>query len=145
MPLDELLPQVDAVTLHVNLTAETHHLIDEARLRAMKPTAYLVNTSRGPVVDEAALCRAITEGWIAGAALDVFDEEPLRTGNPILALDPDKVMLTPHAIGANRVMRDTGTQMSVDNMLRALRGELPRNIVNPEAIPAWKVRFARPT
>jgi D-3-phosphoglycerate dehydrogenase len=141
VPIDDLLPEADVVTLHVTLTPETHHLIDAGRLRSMKPTAYLVNTSRGPVVDEAALLRAITEGWIAGVALDVFEEEPLRPGNPILALDPDRVMLTPHAIGANRAMRETGTQMSVDNMLRALRGELPRNIVNPEAIPAWKARF----
>jgi D-3-phosphoglycerate dehydrogenase len=142
VPLDELLAESEVVTIHVTLTRETRHLIDERRLRSMKPTAYLVNTSRGPVVDEAALARAIDEGRIAGAALDVFEEEPLRPGNPLLALDPDRVMLTPHAIGANRVMRDTGTVMSVENMLRALRGELPGNIVNPEAIPAWKARFA---
>jgi phosphoglycerate dehydrogenase-like enzyme len=142
VPLDELLPQVDVVTIHVNLTAETRHLLDERRLRSMQPTAYLVNTSRGPVVDEAALCRAITEGWIAGAALDVFEEEPLRPGNPILGLDPDRVLLTPHAIGANRAMRETGTVMAVENMLRALRGELPGNIVNPDAIAAWRSRFA---
>jgi D-3-phosphoglycerate dehydrogenase len=142
VPIDDLLREADVVTIHVTLTPETHHLIDTGRLRSMKPTAYLVNTSRGPVVDEAALCQAIQEGWIAGVALDVFEEEPLRPGNPILALDPDRVMLTPHAIGANRAMRETGTQMSVDNMLRALRGEVPANIVNPEAIPAWKRRFA---
>jgi D-3-phosphoglycerate dehydrogenase len=141
VPIDDLLREADVVTIHVTLTPETRHLIDEGRLRSMQPTSYLVNTSRGPVVDEAALCRAIGEGWIAGVALDVFEEEPLRPGNPILALDPDRVMLTPHAIGANRAMRETGTEMAVDNMLRALRGELPRNIVNPEAIPAWKARF----
>jgi phosphoglycerate dehydrogenase-like enzyme len=145
VPLDELVAQSDAVTIHVTLTPETHHLIDEARLRSMKPNAYLVNSSRGPVVDEAALCRAITEGWIAGAALDVFEEEPLRPGNPILDLDPDRVLLTPHCIGANRAMRDSGTAMSVDNMLRALRGDLPNNIINPEAIPAWKARFQEGT
>jgi phosphoglycerate dehydrogenase-like enzyme len=141
VPLDGLLPEVDVVTIHVALTPETHHLIDERRLRSMRSSAYVVNTSRGPVIDEAALCRAITERWIAGAALDVFEEEPLRPGNPILALDPDRVMLTPHAIGANRAMRETGTEMAVGNMLLALRGELPRNIVNPEAIPAWRSRF----
>ena len=140
VPIDELMAESDAITVHVNLTAETRGLISDARLRAMKPTAYLVNSSRGPVVDEAALCRAISTGWIAGAALDVFEQEPLKAGNPILDLDPDRVILTPHCIGASQAMRETGTQMSVDNMLRALRGELPRNIVNPEAISAWKAR-----
>jgi D-3-phosphoglycerate dehydrogenase len=145
VPLDELMAASDAITVHVNLTAETRGLISEARLRSMRPTAYLVNSSRGPVVDEGALCRAIREGWIAGAALDVFEQEPLRPGNPILDLDPDRVILTPHCIGANRAMRETGTQMAVDNMLRALRGELPRNVVNPEAIGAWTARFVSGT
>jgi len=140
--IDELVAESDAITVHVALTDETRHLINEARLRAMKPTAYLVNSSRGPVLDEAALVRAINEGWIAGAALDVFEEEPLQLGHPILDLDPDKVIVTPHCIGANRAMRETGTQMSVDNMLRALRGELPNNIVNPTAIDRWRARFA---
>jgi D-3-phosphoglycerate dehydrogenase len=142
VPLDELLRESDAITIHVNLTDETRGMIGEAELRSMRPTAYLANSSRGPVLDEAALCRAIQEGWIAGAAQDVFAQEPLRPGNPILKLDPDRVMLTPHAIGANRAMRETGTQMSVENMLRALRGDLPRNVVNPEVIPAWGRRFA---
>ena len=144
VPLDQLLAESDAITIHVNLTDDTRGLMTEARFRAMKPTAYLVNSSRGLVLDEAALCRAIREGWIAGAALDVFEQEPLRPGNPILDLDPDRVMLTPHAIGANRAMRETGTVMAVDNMARALRGELPKNIVNPEAIPGWKRRFVSP-
>jgi D-3-phosphoglycerate dehydrogenase len=145
-PLDlyDLLSESDFVTLHVPARPDTEGLIGTEELAAMKPTAYLVNTSRGPVVDEAALCQAIREGWVAGAALDVFEEEPLRPGNPLLDLDPDRVILTPHAIGANRVMRDTGTTMAVDNMLRALRGDLPKNIVNPEAIPAWRTRFDGP-
>jgi D-3-phosphoglycerate dehydrogenase len=145
VPIDELMAESDAITIHVNLTAETRGLINEARLRSMKPTAYLVNSSRGPVLDEAAFCRAITGGWIAGAALDVYEQEPLRPGNPILDLDPDRVIVTPHCIGANRAMREAGTRMSVDNMLRALRGELPRNIVNPDAIGAWKARFVSAT
>ena len=76
LPLDDLLGTADVVSLHVPLTRETHHLIGERELALMKPTAYLVNTSRGPVVDEAALARALAEGRIAGAALDVFEREP---------------------------------------------------------------------
>jgi phosphoglycerate dehydrogenase-like enzyme len=84
----------------------TFHLIDEARLRLMKPTAYLVNTSRGPVVDEAALVRALREGWIAGAALDVFEREPLPDDSPLRdeALVP-KLRLFPHAASAARATR----------------------------------------
>jgi glyoxylate reductase len=91
VPLDEALRRADYVSLHVPLshggTFVTHHLIGEAQLRAMKPTAYLVNTARGPVVDEVALARALREGWIAGAALDVFEVEPLPASSPLLAPD----------------------------------------------------------
>lgn len=89
VPFDDALARADFVSLHVNLTrpgesdAPTYHLMDERRLRQMKPTAYLVNTSRGPVVDEAALARALREGWIAGAALDVFEKEPLPADSPL--------------------------------------------------------------
>jgi glyoxylate reductase len=110
--LEDALRRADFVSLHVPLTmpgtaAEpTFHLIDEARLRLMKPTAYLVNTSRGPVVDEAALVRALREGWIAGAALDVFEKEPLPDGSPLRdeALLP-KLRLFPHAASAARATR----------------------------------------
>jgi D-3-phosphoglycerate dehydrogenase len=142
VPLDLLVRESDVVTLHVVLTRETTHLIDEARLRAMKPTAYLVNTSRGGVVDTAALVRAIQEGWIAGAALDVFEEEPLPADSPLRRLDPDRLILTPHCIGNNRDSHRTGTRMAVDNILRALRGEVPGYVQNPGAIPRWRERVA---
>ncbi len=142
VPLDALVQESDIVTLHVVLTPETTHLINEARLRAMKPTAFLVNTSRGPVVDEAALVRAIQEGWIAGAALDVFEEEPLPMDSPLRKLDPDRVILTPHCIANNVASHVTGTHMAMENVLRALRGELPSYIKNPEAIERWRQRFA---
>jgi glyoxylate reductase len=112
LPLEEALPRADFVSLHVPLTRPgeserpTLGLIDERRLRLMKPTAFLVNTSRGPVVDEAALVRALREGWIAGAALDVFDREPLPADSPLR--DPElalKLRLLPHHGSATRTTR----------------------------------------
>jgi D-3-phosphoglycerate dehydrogenase len=140
VPLDRLVRESDVVTLHVVLTRETAHLIDEARLRAMKPTAYLVNTSRGGAVDTAALVRALEEGWIAGAALDVFEEEPLPMDSPLRRLDPDRLILTPHCIGNNLGSHRTGTRMAVGNILRALRGDVPEYVRNPGAIPRWRER-----
>ncbi len=112
VPLEDALRRADFVSLHVPLTmpgtvAEpTFHLIDEARLRMMKPSAYLVNTARGPVVDEQALARALREGWIAGAALDVFEKEPLPDDSPLRdeALVP-RLRLFPHAASAARATR----------------------------------------
>ena len=94
MPLDELLAQSDYVSLHCPLTDDTFHLIDERRLKLMKPNALLVNTSRGPVVDEKALAAAIRDGVIGGAALDVMDDEPPQLDNPLFGLD--NVIITPH-------------------------------------------------
>jgi glyoxylate reductase len=110
--LEDALQRADFVSLHVPLTMPgsakepTHHLIDEARLRLMKPTAYLVNTARGPVVDERALAKALREGWIAGAALDVFESEPLPDDSPLRdgALRP-RLRLFPHAASAARATR----------------------------------------
>jgi phosphoglycerate dehydrogenase-like enzyme len=144
VPLDALIRESDAVTLHVVLTPETRHLVNEARLRAMKPTACLVNTSRGAVVDEAALARAIREGWIAAAALDVFEDEPLPVDSPLRSLDADRVILTPHCVGNSRASQRTGTRMATENILRALRGELPEYVKNPGVIPRWRERFPVP-
>jgi phosphoglycerate dehydrogenase-like enzyme len=140
--LDSLVKEADVITLHVVLTNETRHMINEARLRAMKPTAYLVNTSRGEAIDEAALARAIEEGWISGAALDVFEDEPLPLESPLRRLDPERLILTPHCIGNNAGSQATGTRMAVDNILRALRGDRPSYIKNPAALPRWRERFA---
>ncbi len=142
VPLDLLVRESDVITLHVVLTGETRHLMSEARLRAMKPTAYLVNTSRGAVVDESGLVRAIEQGWVAGAALDVFEDEPLPLGSPLRRLDPERVILTPHAIGNNPSSHRTGTRMAIENILRALRGELPGYIKNTAAIPRWRERLS---
>ncbi len=116
-PLDDLLEMADVVTLHVPLTDETHHLIGERELSLMKPTAYLVNTSRGPVVDEAALARALAEGRIAGAALDVYEHEPEVT--PAL-LELDNVVLVPHLGSATQEAREAMGMLCVE----ALRKEL---------------------
>ncbi len=140
VPLDALVRSSDVLTLHVVLTQETSRVIDEEQLRKMMPSACLINTSRGGVVDEAALTRAIEEGWIAGAALDVFDEEPLSPESPLRRLDPDRVILTPHSIGNNLALRETGTRMAVEGVLRALRGEVPERVKNPAAVEPWRQR-----
>src|SRR5690606_12740742 len=118
--LDEGLRRADFVSVHTPLTPETRHLINERRLRLMKPTAVLVNTARGPVVEEAALVRALREGWIFGAGLDVFEFEP-RPGADLIALK--NVVLTPHIGSASRVHRELMTTMVSENVTAALAGE----------------------
>lgn len=132
VPLAELLSRSDAVTLHCPLTPETRHLIDGAALRLMKPTAVLVNTSRGPVVDEAALAAALRDGTIAGAALDVFEAEP-KVRAELLTLE--NVLLTPHLGSATHEARVAMGMLCVE-ALRAvlLEGRAPANALNPEAL-----------
>ncbi len=128
-PLDDLLRQSDFVSVHASQTPQTHHLIGERELRLMKPTAYLINTSRGPLVDEEALVRALREGWIAGAGLDVYEHEP---GVSPGLLDLPNAVLTPHIGSADRDTRERIAGVVVDNIAAYLRGERPPNIVNPE-------------
>jgi lactate dehydrogenase-like 2-hydroxyacid dehydrogenase len=130
VPLDALLAGSDFVTLHCPLTPETRHLIDEAALRRMKDTAYLVNTARGPIVDTTALGRALSEGWIAGAALDVTDPEPLPPRHPLLAAP--NLVVVPHIASATHRTREAMSDMAVDNLLAALRGERMPHCANPE-------------
>jgi glyoxylate reductase len=120
---DELLRRSDAVSLHVPLSAETRHLIDAASLAKMKPDAVLINTARGPIVDETALCRALDTGTIAGAGLDVFENEPLVS--PAL-LDDDRVVLMPHAASATVETRSEMARMVCEDVRRVLSGEPPR-------------------
>ncbi|HEY0442871.1 MAG TPA: D-glycerate dehydrogenase [Candidatus Limnocylindrales bacterium] len=129
-PLDQLLARSDFVSLHVNLTEETRHLIDAAALRAMKPTAVLVNTSRGPVVDGAALHDALRSGEIAAAALDVTDPEPIPADDPLLSLD--NCLVVPHIASASRATRGKMAEMAAANLLAGLRGERLPTPVNPE-------------
>jgi D-3-phosphoglycerate dehydrogenase len=125
-----LAARADYVSVHALLNPETRGLIGEAFLRRMKPTACLINTSRGPIVDESALGRALKEGWLAGAALDVFEEEPLGADSPLR--DIDNVILTPHAAyfsspAVAQVPRRCGEEVA-----RVLMKERPLNVVNPE-------------
>jgi glyoxylate reductase len=114
-----LLRESDFVSLHCLLTPETHHLVDAAALRTMKRTAYLINAARGPIVDEAALAQALTEGWIAGAGLDVFEEEP-KVNPGLLALD--NVVLAPHIASASEATRLKMATLAVENCLAVLAG-----------------------
>ena len=142
--LDTLLKESDFVTLHAVETPETRGLIGEAQLRMMKPTAYLVNTSRGGLIDEGALARSLREEWIAGAALDVFSPEIPQPDNPLL--DEKiffKTLYSPHAASLNpEVMRQLPV-VQMENCLKALRGEVPEFIVNPEAVPKWRGRILK--
>ncbi|HLS90617.1 MAG TPA: D-glycerate dehydrogenase [Limnochordia bacterium] len=131
VPLDELLREADYVVLTVPLTPETHHLIGPRELAMMKPTAYLINPARGPVVDEKALVEALKNRTIAGAALDVFEEEPKLT--PGLT-ELDNVVLAPHIASATTETRTKMAIMAAENLLAVLRNQRPKHIVNPEVL-----------
>ena len=129
VPLEDLLQRSDFVSLHCTVTPERYDLIGEKELRAMKPSSYLVNTARGELVDEEALLVALQEGWIAGAAMDAFKQEP-ATASPLVRLD--NFIATPH-IGATT--HESVLRMGVlaaENTLQVLRGERPAYVVNPE-------------
>ncbi len=128
--LDSLLAESDFVSLHVNLTESTRHLIGRAQFQRMKPTAILINAARGPVVDEAALVEALRSGQIRAAGLDVFEREPEMA--PGLAELPN-VVLAPHIASASVETRSKMAEMAATNVLEALRGHRPPNLVNPEA------------
>jgi D-3-phosphoglycerate dehydrogenase len=130
--LDELLRQSDVITLHAPLLPETRGLIGADALGKMKETAYVVNTARGPLVDEAAMARALHAGHIAGAALDVFDREPLPSASPLRRAP--NVILTPHMAGVTAQSRVAMAAMAVENVARVLRGERPVSCVNPEVL-----------
>lgn len=124
----QMLPQCDYVVLAVPLNAETYHMIGERELRAMKPTAYLVNIARGAVIDEAALIRALQEGWIAGAGLDVFEQEPLPADSPLWRLG--NVILTPHTAGFSPHYGERAIEIFVQNLQRYLEGRPLLNMVD---------------
>jgi D-3-phosphoglycerate dehydrogenase len=125
---DLLLRQSDYISLHLPLSGETHHLIDRRALQTMKPTAYLINTARGAIIDETALYQALTEGWIAGAALDVLTTEPAAADHPLRTLD--NVILTPHtAFYSDAAIKELQTKAAAQ-VKQALQGEIPANLVN---------------
>jgi len=132
VPLDSLLAEADFVSLHPSLTDKTLHMIDARALALMKPTAFLINTARGAVVDEAALIKALEEKRIAGAGLDVFENEP--DINRALRRLPN-VTMTPHLGSAVFEVREAMANVVVDNIVALLEGRRPPNIVNPEVLP----------
>jgi D-3-phosphoglycerate dehydrogenase len=128
VPVETLLRESDVVSLHLRLGADTQHYLGRDRLALMKPTAFLINTARGGLVDKAALIDALREGRIAGAGLDVFHEEPIPSGDPILGLS--NVVLTPHNGGNTREVIDAGLRRAVENVEHFLAGR-PRDVVVP--------------
>jgi glyoxylate reductase len=130
VPLRELLAAADFVTIHCPLTPDTRGLIDAGALARMKPTAYLVNTARGPIVDSSALIAALAAGEIAGAALDVTDPEPLPGDHPLLAAP--NLLVLPHLGSATHAARERMADLAVDNLLAGLAGERMPHCVNPE-------------
>ena len=140
--LDDLLRTSDFVTIHVPLTAETTHLIGERELKLMKKTAYLINTSRGPVVGEEALCRALKESWIAGAGLDVFTQEPLPLDSPLVGFE--NVVLTPHMAAHTVEARRLMVLAIVEDIKRALAGEVPLNLVPQQRGKVFETKLKPP-
>ena len=132
VPLYVLLKESDIVSIHVPLTPETKHMIREAELRLMKPSAILVNTARGAVVDTNALVKALREGWIAAAALDVFEEEPLPPDHPLTRMN--NVVLAPHIGSATHRAREAMTCAVLENLIAFKRGRTPPNLVNREVL-----------
>ncbi len=130
--LEAVLAAADFLSVHAALTPETRGLIGEAQLKAMKPTAFLINAARGEIVDEGALARALKEGTIRGAGLDVYHKEPPE-GSPLLGLD--NVVLTPHMAASTAEGQRRSGLVAAEQVLRVLRGEKPEFCVNPQALP----------
>lgn len=128
LPLDELLPQVDALTLHCPLNADTLDLIDEYQLSLMKPGAFLINTARGGLVNEQALADALRRGHLGGAATDVLSQEPPKDGNPLLAADIPRLIVTPHSAWGSREARQRIVVQLMENAQAFFSGA-PRRVV----------------
>jgi D-3-phosphoglycerate dehydrogenase len=135
--LDDVMSQSDFVSLHPPLTTDTYHLIGRRELGLMKPDAVLINTSRGPVVDEDALIQALMDGKIAGAGLDVFEEEPASLDNPLLKLD--NVVATPHSAGGSDLSHEKQWRLSLETAISFSKGRWPRSYVNRGVNPRWEL------
>lgn len=138
--LEHVFREADFVTLHAALTPESRGIIGEELLRSMRPGAYFINAARGPLVDEQALVRALTEGWIAGAAVDAYTEEPPRPDHPLRHLP--NCLATPHSAFNTVEVADATNRAVVEQVVAVLRGELPRHCLNPEVFdsPAFRGR-----
>lgn len=137
--LDTLMSESDIVALFASAGPGSRGLIDERAIALMKPSAYLLNVARGELVDEGALCRALADGRIAGAALDVFEIEPLPAASPLRQLD--NVILTPHLVGHTQEVYRGFVPTALESIQRILEGELPANCVNPGVEPRWRARI----
>lgn len=141
--LEELFRQSDFLAVNCPLNAETRGLVGEPLLRLMKPTAYFINTARGPIVDQAALTRALAEGWIAGAGIDVFDQEPPDPNDPLL--QRDNAVFAPHAMAwTEEIARDNSFE-ACDNILALARGQIPAGAVNRQVLerPGFQAKLER--
>lgn len=139
--LEELFREADVLSISCPLNDETRHIVNAERLALMKPSAYLINTARGPVIDEAALIRALQEGRIAGAGLDVFEQEPSPADNPLYRME--NVILTPHALcWTDQCFAGIGAA-DVKAVLDVMHGRVPTGIVNREIVdqPAWRAKL----
>jgi phosphoglycerate dehydrogenase-like enzyme len=136
-----LLQEADVISFHVVLTKETRFMLAAPQIALMKPTAVVINTARGKVIDEAAVAQAIREGRLRAAAIDAFEEEPLPADSPLRALG-DAVLLSPHSASFNEggELRP-GIEWATRSVLAALNGEVPDNVYNREVLPRWRERF----
>jgi len=139
---ETLLREADVVSFHVVLTRETRFMFGEDQLRLMKPSAIVINTARGKVIEEAAVARALAENRLRGVAIDAFEEEPLPKDSPLRALPPEKTLFSPHAAAYNEGGElFAGINWATRSVLTALAGEIPDNVYNRDVIPRWKERF----
>ena len=139
--LDRLLRESEFISLHADLTAETRHMLGAEQFRLMKPTAYLINTARGPLVNEAALYEALTQGIIAGAGLDVTEVEPVKLDNPLLKLG--NVIFTCHSGHYSDVSAERYRQRPVEDVSRIMAREWPRGLINPEVKEKYIARWGK--
>jgi D-3-phosphoglycerate dehydrogenase len=139
--LIDLAGECDHLSLHLPLTSQTNAMINEPVLRAMRPNAVLLNTARGPIVDSGALRRAVVEGWIAGAGLDVLDADPPAPGNALIGLD--NVVVTPHAAFNSVESLTSLRRQAATNVMTALGGDVPAAMVNPEVLHSSALRLRR--
>lgn len=137
--LEAILKESDFITVNVPLLKSTHHLINEEKLKQMKNTAILINNARGPVIDEKALYKALKEGWIAAAGLDVFEQEPTPATNPLLTLD--NIVVAPHISSSSFETRSKMAEMVAENLVSFLEGKTPPNLVNKDVVNVRKPGF----
>jgi D-3-phosphoglycerate dehydrogenase len=140
--LSEVLQRSDIVSMHAPATPDAHHLLTEEHFRQMKPTALFINTGRGPTVDESGLVKALQEGWIAGAGLDVLEQEPPAPGNPLLTMD--NVILTAHVASASARFDPARRRRVGREIALVLTGRWPRSCVNPSVLEKTQLRRWQP-